>query len=66
MDALHETAEIGDPLWARLSSVLTDAELLDLLMLCGWYHAISFVANGARVALEPGTPRFAEMSPDNG
>jgi hypothetical protein len=27
-------------------------------MLCGLYHAASFVLNGARVALEPGAPRF--------
>jgi hypothetical protein len=31
-------------------------------MLCGWYHAISFTANGARVAREDGAPRFADTS----
>jgi hypothetical protein len=29
-------------------------------MLAGWYHAISFVANAARVACEDGAPRFAD------
>ena len=33
--------------------------MLDLLLLCGWYHAISFAANGARVPREPGAPTFA-------
>jgi hypothetical protein len=33
--------------------------LLDLLMLCGWYHVISFTASSARLACEGGVPRFA-------
>jgi len=32
------------------------------MMLCGWYHAISFAANGARVDPEPGAPRFADYT----
>ena len=48
-------------LWGRLSAELTDAQLLDVLMLCGWYHAISFTANGAKVKLEEGAPRFADV-----
>jgi hypothetical protein len=31
------------------------------MMLAGWYHAISFTATGARVALEDGAPRFTDM-----
>jgi alkylhydroperoxidase family enzyme len=60
-DALHDGCDIGDDLWSRLAGVLSDEQLLDLLMLCGWYHAISFTANGARVALEEGVPRFADV-----
>lgn len=33
-----------------------------LLFLCGWYHAISFAANGAGVALEAAAPRFADVA----
>jgi hypothetical protein len=36
--------------------------LLDIVMLCGWYHAISFVGNAARVEPEAGSPTFAEYS----
>ncbi len=60
-DALHDGSRIDDGLWVRLSGQLTEAEILDLLMLCGWYHAISFAANGAEVALEDGAPRFADV-----
>jgi alkylhydroperoxidase family enzyme len=58
VDALHDRCDIDDDLWEGLRAVFTDAELLDLMLLCGWYHAISFAANGARVALEDGAPRF--------
>jgi alkylhydroperoxidase family enzyme len=61
VDALHETATIDDGLWARLASAFSDAQLLDLLLLCGWYHAISFAANAVRVEPEDGAPRFADM-----
>jgi alkylhydroperoxidase family enzyme len=57
-DALHDTADIDDDLWHRLTRVFTDEQLLDLLMLAGWYHAISFTANATRVAREGGAPRF--------
>jgi alkylhydroperoxidase family enzyme len=60
-DALHDHADIDDSLWAELGAELTDVELLDLLLLCGWYHAISYVARGARVELEQGAPRFADV-----
>lgn len=61
VDELHDHADIGDALWERLAEALGDAALLDLLLLCGWYHAISFAANGARVPLEDGAPRFADV-----
>ena len=61
VDALHDRSDIDDPLWQELSAAFAPAELLDLLMLCGWYHAISFAANGARVPLEAGAPRFGDV-----
>jgi len=59
-DALHDTADIADGLWHRLAQTFGPEQLLDLMMLCGWYHAICFTANGARVTREPGAPRFAD------
>jgi alkylhydroperoxidase family enzyme len=61
VDALHDRADIDNPLWDELSDAFTPDQLLDLLMLCGWYHAISFTANAARVPLEPAAPRFAHV-----
>lgn len=60
-DALHDGADLDDDLWNRLRAQLSDEQSLDLFMLAGWYHAISYAANAARVELEPGAPRFADV-----
>ena len=65
-DALHDSAVIGDDLWLRLARVFREEQLLDLLMLCGWYHAVSFAANSARVSCEDGAPRFADLARPGG
>jgi alkylhydroperoxidase family enzyme len=61
-DALHDTADLDDAVWSDLRAELSDEQLLDLLLLCGWYHAISFVSRASRVELEPGAPRFADVA----
>jgi alkylhydroperoxidase family enzyme len=61
VDALHEDADIPDGLWQALANVFSEENLLDLLLLCGWYHAISFVARAARVPLEAGAPTFGSI-----
>ena len=60
-DALHDHADVEDALWAVLAAHFNEAQLLDLTMLCGWYHAISFTARTARVQLEPGAPSFGSI-----
>jgi len=58
VDELHDSADVGDELWQELRHRFDESQLLDLLLLCGWYHAISFTARVARVPLENGTPTF--------
>lgn len=60
VDALHDDGDIDDPLWDRLRRHFDDRQLLDLLLLAGWYHAISHAAVVLRVAPEPDAPRFAD------
>ncbi|TFH22197.1 MAG: carboxymuconolactone decarboxylase family protein [Myxococcales bacterium] len=62
VDALHETSTIDDGLWRDLAAGLSHAQILDLLMLTGWYHAISFTARATGVPLEPGAPSFADYA----
>jgi alkylhydroperoxidase family enzyme len=63
-DSLHDQADIPDNLWPQLSAAFSAVCLLDLFLLCGWYHAVSFVATAARVPLEPGAPRLRSVRPD--
>ncbi|OBH81973.1 carboxymuconolactone decarboxylase family protein [Mycobacterium sp. E2989] len=59
VDSLCDRRDIDDALWAALRTEFGEREILDLTMLCGWYHAISFTARAARVPLEAGSPTFA-------
>ncbi|WP_433040974.1 carboxymuconolactone decarboxylase family protein [Dactylosporangium sp. CS-033363] len=62
VDALHDSSDIADELWRSAREVFDERQLLDVLLLCGWYHAICFTARAARVDLEPGAPRFADIA----
>jgi alkylhydroperoxidase family enzyme len=61
VDELHRDADLGDDTWTALAAVLSVEQILDLLLLAGWYHAISYAANAARVPLEENAPRFADF-----
>lgn len=39
-DALHDASDINDELWRSAQELLDERQLLDVLLLCGWYHAI--------------------------
>jgi alkylhydroperoxidase family enzyme len=52
-DELHDHGTIEDGTWAELAARFDDEQLLELLALAGFYHLVSFLANGARVELEP-------------
>ena len=59
VDSLHDTADVDDDLWAQLAAVWSEPQLLELLLLAGWYRAISYVCNAARVPLERWQARFS-------
>lgn len=58
VDALHEEARVPDALWVRLTALFSPEQILELLVLAGLYHMVSFVANGLRLAPEPFAVRF--------
>lgn len=61
VDELHANAHLSDATYADAAGHLTEAELLDLTVLTGWYHAISFAANAFEVPLEEGAPSFGDV-----
>jgi alkylhydroperoxidase family enzyme len=52
VDSLHDTADIDDALWQRLTDHYTEEQLVELVMLAGLYHAVSFVVNAFKVEAE--------------
>ncbi|MGV9773853.1 carboxymuconolactone decarboxylase family protein [Streptosporangium sp. NPDC003464] len=57
VDELHETARLSQPAWDALRVHYEDAQLLEFLVLTGWYRTISHLANGLLLREESwGTP----------
>ena len=57
-DALFDGDAISDELWAALARRLEDDQMLELVIVAGWYRLLSCVINAAQVELEPWAPRF--------
>jgi alkylhydroperoxidase family enzyme len=57
-DALHETATIDDALWRELREEFSDEQLLELIVLAGFYHTVSFLTNALRLPIESYAARF--------
>ena len=43
---------------SRLARRLEDDQMLELVIVAGWYRLLSCVINAAQVELEPWAPRF--------
>ncbi|HKM99229.1 MAG TPA: hypothetical protein VJX23_01840 [Candidatus Binataceae bacterium] len=58
VDELHDAGTITDDLWSAMAARWSVEQMLELKVLAGWYHAIGFLANGARVPPEEWGVRF--------
>lgn len=58
VDELHEGSDLSDALWDEMRREWSEPQLIELLMLAGWYRAISYVCRAARVPLESWGARF--------
>jgi 4-carboxymuconolactone decarboxylase len=59
-DALHDRAAIADDLWAALAAEWSIEQLIELIVVAGFYHTVSFVVNATGVAAEPFAARFPD------
>jgi alkylhydroperoxidase family enzyme len=55
VDELHATNDLSDETWEILVAALSEDATLELILIAGWYHAISFSVRALRLPLEPGT-----------
>jgi alkylhydroperoxidase family enzyme len=58
VDALHVRASLGADEFKALKAHYDDAKILEIMLLCGFYHTVSYLANGLDLPLEPNATRF--------
>ena len=59
-DALHAAGDVDDALWQEAAAAFEPPQLVELVMLAGLYHAVSFLLNAFRIEHEPSAPRFPD------
>ena len=57
-DELHHTSTISDELFQELEQHFDPAQIIELCLASGWYHALAYVINAARISPEPWAARF--------
>jgi alkylhydroperoxidase family enzyme len=57
-DELHDGTEVTDELWTDLERHWSHDQLLELIVIAGWYRLISQILTTARTQLEPWAARF--------
>jgi alkylhydroperoxidase family enzyme len=58
VDALHRRATLDDGEFAALSAHYDDDKILEVIMLCGQYRTVSYLANSLGLPLEEMAARF--------
>jgi alkylhydroperoxidase family enzyme len=58
VDALHARATLDDEEFQELARHFDDAHILEIMMLCGQYRTIAYVARGLQIPLERDAARF--------
>jgi alkylhydroperoxidase family enzyme len=49
---------VDDDLWSTLRAAYSEEQLLECIVLTGFYHTVSFVTNALRLPLEANGARF--------
>jgi len=62
VDRLHDTNTIDDAHWLALKAEFSDEQLLEMIVLTGFYHMVSFVVNATRLPLEDYAARFPQAA----
>ena len=57
---LHATSAVSDESWRHAAISFSAEQLIELVMLAGSYHAVSFMVNAFKVQHEERAPRFPD------
>ena len=58
VDALHDHATLTDAEFKALSAHYDEAQIIEIIMLCGFYRTVSYLANAMALPLEEKAARF--------
>ena len=58
VDALHERATLSEAEFTALAAHYDEAQILEILLLCGFYRTVSYLANALQLPLEATAARF--------
>ena len=58
VDALHERATLSDAEFTELSEHYDEAKIFEIILLCGFYRTVSYLANTMALPLEAKAARF--------
>jgi alkylhydroperoxidase family enzyme len=58
VDALHDRATLSADEFALLSEHYDEAQIFEIMLLCGFYRTVSYLANGLDLPLEATAARF--------
>ena len=62
VDALHLRATLSDGEFKALSAHYDDAKIFEIILLCGFYRTVSYLANGLELPLEERAARFPKAA----
>ena len=62
VDALHERATLSDAEFKALSAHYEDSKMFEIILLCGFYRTVSYLANGLDLPLEEQAARFPKAA----
>ena len=58
VDALHARATLDDTEFKELAAHYDEAKIFEIILLCGFYRTVSYLANGLDLPLETNAARF--------
>jgi alkylhydroperoxidase family enzyme len=58
VDALHESATLSEDEFKALSAHYDDDQILEIILLCGFYRTVSYLANALALPLEATAAKF--------
>lgn len=61
VDELHEGVDLADSTWAALRALFEEPQIVEVLVLAGWYRTIAYVANALRLPAEEWARPYPEV-----